>query len=329
MTPVTRKKVLLYAGYGAFFLASFLLFAYWTFPYGRLRDVLVQEVERPKGPDGNRRPSGIQLEIVSLSPSWLTGVELEGVRIVKQPDEPDGNPIEITMEEVTARVGVLAALGGTTDVSFDATVGGGTIEGRYEEGEESTQIETVIEDVQLRQLGIMSSLVGLPVAGIVNGEVALTVADDNAQTDGEIGLTIDGLQIGGGQVPIPGMSSGLTVERIAAGKLELAMNVEDGVARIQKLESNGDDLAIEGSGTIRLMRPLKMSRLDLMLRIAFADAYRNRSDHTRRLFSAMDFVPDLRAARTPDGALQWRINGSPGSRVSTTPAGRARQPGGE
>lgn len=324
MTPSKRKKVLLYAGFVAFFFASFLLFAYWTFPYHRVRDFIVQEVERPKGPDGTRRPSGVQLHIGSLSPSWITGVEAEDVRVVQQPDEPDSAPIEITLEEVSARVGVFALLGGATDVSFDVTVGGGTIDGVYEDSEELTHIEAVVEEVQLRQLGIFTSLVGLPVAGIMNGEVDLTVANDNAQTDGRVALTVDGLQIGGGQVPIPGMSGGLTVERIRAGKLEVELTVEDGVARIQKLASNGDDLQIEGSGTVRLMRPLKMSRLDLMLRVAFSDDYRNRSDHTRRLFSAMDFVPDLRAARTPDGALQWRINGSPGSRVGTTPAGRAR-----
>ena len=324
LEKLLSRKVLLYLGYAAFFFASFLLFAYWTFPYDRVRDFIVQEVERPKGPDGNRRPSGLQLEIVSLSPSWITGVELEGVRLVKQPDEPDGKAIEITLEEVTARIGVLAALSGGVDVSYDVTVGGGTIEGQYEQGEESTYIEMEVAEVQLRQLGIMSSLVGLPVAGIMNGQVEMTIADDNSQTDGTIDLAIDGLQIGGGQVPIPGMSSGLTVERIRAGKLEIEMSVEDGVARVTKLASDGDDLTIEGSGTIRLMRPLEMSRLDLMLKVAFSEAYRNQSDHTRRLFSAMDFVPDLRAARTPDGALQWRISGSPGSRVSTTPAGRAR-----
>ncbi len=328
MKPSLRKKILLYAAYVGFFFTCFVVFAYWTFPYDRLRDFVVQEVERPKGPDGQRRPSGVQLSIGELSPSWVTGVELEDVTVIKQPEDADGRPIEITLEEVSARVGLFALLGGTTDVSFDTTVGGGTIEGEFEEGEELTRLEAEVEQVQLRQLGIMNALIGLPVAGVADGTVSLTIADDNSQTDGEVALTVDNLQVGGGQVPVPGMSGGLTVERIRAGKLEVAMDVEDGVARIQKLQSNGDDLQIQGSGTIRLMRPLKMSRLDLLLRVAFSDGYRNRSDHTRRLFSAMDFVPDLRAARTPDGALQWRINGSPGSRLSTTPSGRARGPGG-
>jgi len=324
LQKLLTRKVLLYVGYVSFFFFCFVLFAYWTFPYDRLRDYIVQEVERPAGPDGQRRPSGVELEIAELSPSWVTGVELEGVRVVKHPEEPDGSPIEITLDEVSARVGVFSLLSGETDLSFDATVGGGIIEGQYEETETTTHIEAELEEVQLRQLGVAKSLIGLPVGGLANGQVLLTISDDNSQTTGNVDLSIASLQIGGGQVPVPGMSSGLTVERIDAGTLEIAMDVDDGVARIEKLESDGEDLAVEGSGTIRLMRPLKMSRLDLMLRVAFSEAYRNRSDHTRRLFSAMDFVPDLRAAKTPDGALQWRVNGSFGSRIATSPAGRAR-----
>lgn len=329
MKKSLRKKILLYAGYTGFFLFCFVLFAYWTFPYDRLRDYIVQEVERPAGPDGQRRPSGVELEIAELSPSWVTGVDLEGVRVVKHPDDPEGSPIEITLDEVSARVGLFALLGGEVDVSFDATVGGGTIEGVYQDTETRTHIEAELDQVQLRQLGIAKSLIGLPVGGLADGQVLLDISDENSETGGNVDLTVDNLQIGGGQVPVPGMSSGLTVERIDAGKLEIEMNVDEGVARVDKLESDGDDLEIQGSGTIRLMRPLKMSRLDLLLRVAFSEGYRNRSDHTRRLFSAMDFVPDLRSAKTPDGALQWRVNGSPGSRVSTAPAGRARLGGPE
>lgn len=327
MTPALRKKLLLYAGYAAFFFVCFLVFAYWTFPYDRLRDFIVQEVERPAGPDGRRRPSGVQLSIGELSPSWVTGVDLEDVTIVKEPEEPDGRALRIVVEEASARVGLFALLGGETDVSFDATVGGGTIEGAYAAGEESTSLLAELEQVQLRQLGIMSSLVGLPVGGVIDGSIDLTIADDTAQTQGDVALTIDNLQIGGGQVPIPGMTGGLTVERIDAGKLELDMDVENGVARIQKLQADGQDLDIQGSGSVRLLRELQMSRLDLMLRVAFAEEYKTKSEHTRRLFTLLDspLAPaELRSARTPDGALQWRLNGSFGSRIGTSPAGRAR-----
>ena len=74
------KKLGKWVGYPLFFVFCLLLFAYWTFPYDRVRDFIIQEVENPRGPGDRRRPSGYQLEIVDLSPSWVTGVELTGVR---------------------------------------------------------------------------------------------------------------------------------------------------------------------------------------------------------------------------------------------------------
>src|SRR5262245_43979209 len=47
-----REKLALIGGYTVLFPLAFLLFAYWVFPYDRLRDYIVQEVERPIGPGG-------------------------------------------------------------------------------------------------------------------------------------------------------------------------------------------------------------------------------------------------------------------------------------
>jgi len=328
MKKETRQKILLYASYAAFFSVCFVLFAYWTFPYDRLRDYIIQEAERPQGPDGTRRPSGLQLEIEELSPSWITGVDLTGVRLVKAPDTPGGTPLELAVDEASARISLLSLLAGDTAVSFEATVGGGTIEGEYEQSDEQTVIQAGMRAVDLGRLGVVRSLIDLPVTGAATGEVDLTIADDVRKTKGSIALTIAELRIGDGRakLPIQGMSDGLSVERIGAGSLSVEIKVDNGVARFERFETDGPDLELRASGTVRLLRPLEMSRLDLLVRIKFTDDYRDRSDITRRLFSAMDFLPQLRAARAPDGALQYRISGSFGSRITPEPAGRAQLP---
>jgi type II secretion system protein N len=124
------------------------------------------------------------------------------------------------------------------------------------------------------------------------------------------------------------MRDGLTIEQIDAGTLRFAAEVEEGVANVTDLAAEGEDIELRASGTIRLVKPMDMSRLDLLLRIAFKDSYREKSDRTRALFTAMDMLPELRAARTTDGALQYRLTGAPGSRMATTPAGRSPAPGG-
>ena len=78
---------------------------------------------------------------------------------------------------------------------------------------------------------------------------------------------------------------------------------------------------------MRLVRPLRMSSLDLLLRIKFKDAYRESSPRMGALFTLLEMNPQVRPARTSDGALQWRIQGAFASRIRMVPSGRAPMPG--
>ena len=118
-----RRKALRFMGYSTFFWTFFWLFAYLTFPYERVRDRIVQEVEFPKDARGNRRPSGYQLEIVDLQPSWFTGIEARGVRIIK-PAEGEDPTVDVLLEEVNARISLLSLLTGTAALAAGATGSG-------------------------------------------------------------------------------------------------------------------------------------------------------------------------------------------------------------
>jgi type II secretion system protein N len=319
--------VLRWVGYGAFFLFAFLLFSYWTFPYERLRDWIIQQVEYPPGPGGRRQPSGYQLEIVDLSPSWFTGAELTGVRLIKLPDEPDGRPVDVTFERIEARASLWSLLLGDTSVSFDMEVAGGSIAGEYTEGETETHLEASIDGVNLRQLQLLRGLAGLPFTGTVNSTIDVTVANKLENTQGEVDLQIKGLSVGNGKakLKLPKMSEGLTIDRMNLGDLELEIDVDRGVATFKELAARGEDAELTGSGTLRLLKPMRMSRLDMLVRVLIRDTYRNKSDRTRALFSLMDFNPKLRAAKTPDDALQWRVQGSFGGGMNAKAAGRAKR----
>lgn len=329
-TPELRRKVALWAGYVLFFVVTFLLFTYWTFPYDRLRDWIVQRVEYSSGPGGTRRPSGWELEIVELSPSWLTGFELTGVRLVKVPEGPGERPVDVNFEHIETHLSVLTLLGGGLGGSFDAQVAKGRIHGDIAHSRTRTSVDARIRNVHLRRVPILRLVTGLPIAGKSNGRIDLTVAEKVANTKGKIEIDVDNMTIGDGKskLKLEGMNQGLTVEKMALGDLAARVDVEEGVARIDTLRARGKDASFRGAGTVRLLKPLQMSRLDLMVRIKFTDSYRNRNDRTRALFSLMEFNPRLRKARTEDGALQWRINGSFGARVQSQAAGNAEIPGG-
>lgn len=320
MSTDLLKKIALYgAGYPAFFLVFVVLGAYWTFPYDRVRDYIIQEVER----DGST-----QLEIESLSPSWLTGVELEGVRYAKVP-EGGGEPAVLEISQLHARVSVLSLIAGEEDVSFAADLSGGTIEGNYAASEEQTHVEATLTNVDLRRIGPLRAAVGLPIAGRANGNVDLTVAREAANTSGSAELTVRGVSIGDGETPlvIEGLGAGLTLERMNLGTLELRMQTERGVGNLERLRADGEHAQLWGSGTVRLVQPLRMSSMDVLLRIKFKDAYRESSDRMRALFALLEMNPQVRPARTSDGALQWRIQGAFASRIRMTPSGGTAMPG--
>ena len=83
--------------YPAFFLLCFVTSAYWTFPYDRVRDILVA-----KASDGTSR-----LDIAELSPSWLTGIEASGITYTTYPTRPDERVSAIEIPEATARISLL------------------------------------------------------------------------------------------------------------------------------------------------------------------------------------------------------------------------------
>jgi type II secretion system protein N len=320
------KKILLYGlAYPAFFLLALILGAYWTFPYDHLRDYIVERVEQG---------GTVQLEIGRLEPSWLTSVEIENVRIVTVPREPSQGATELVIQQAQARISLLSLIAGTTEVTFDAQLdGGGTLQGSYADSGDSMHVVAQIRDVDLRRIGPLRDAVTLPIMGRLSGDIDLTVAEDAANTQGTAELTIRNLSVGDGETQL-GMealgpvASQLTLERMNLGTLRLRLQATRGVGTIETLRAEGEHAEIWGSGTIRLVQPVRMSALDMLIRIQIKDAYRNANDRMRGLFTMLDMAPQVRPARTSNGALQWRLQGAiGGGRMRSTPSGRTPMPG--
>ena len=86
-------------------------------------------------------------------------------------------------------------------------------------------------------------------------------------------------------------------------------------------EAHGRDLDLRATGNLRFATPLSLSRLDLLLKVKFSDAFKNRDDHTRGLFAAMDMFPQITPAKTPDGSLQYQVGGPLAMGLHGSPAG--------
>ncbi len=325
-----KKYVFPTLGYGALFTIAFFFFAYLTFPYDRVRDYIVQEVENPRGRNGNRTPSGYRLSIVSLSPSFFTGVELTGVSIEKVPEAEGELPVGMTFEEVNARVSLLSAIAGDVGLTFDTDVAGGHIEGETEVSETETMVRVNLDGVQLRRAGLIRAELGLPVVGAVSGDIDLTLNDERENTNGTVQLAISDLKIGDGRAKLkvrglPG--DGVTIAQINAGQVDFRMNVVEGVGTIEQLRGRGEHINLDGEGAVQISRVVRNSVLDLLLRVEFEDAYAESSERAETMMSLLRMHPRIQRASPEPGTLQYAASG-PLARITWTPAKDRPAPGG-
>lgn len=328
------RRWLRVTGYVLFFLFSFVTFTYLTFPYDRVRDFVVHQIELAI--------PGSEVEIVSLEPAWVTGIEARGVRIRFPAEpveparpgatEPARRPVRpsVTVPYLYARVSILSYLLGTTELVFEVeTDGGGTIDGSIADTGTESHVVAHLDTVDLRRIGVLRHYLGMSLGGEVSGDVDLHVADEPEGTDGTIALSIASATIGDEQftvpLPVPGMT-GLQLTRVNVGELALQITVEDGVGRVERLAGDGEDIILRGTGSVRIHRSLRMTALDVLVRAAIQPAYLTRNPAVDGALALAGSSPLVAPYRAPDGAFQVRLQGTLGSRVTALAAGSASIP---
>lgn len=301
-----RDRLLLGLVYAMFFVVVFVLSAYWTFPYDRARNFVASALS-VKETGGLTRT----VEIGELEPAGFGGVRIADLTITQLAETPDATPMQLKLSEATAKLSILPLLFGTKKVELNALAGPGTLDAKYNEGGDSQQIEAQLDALDVAQLGL-GGLIGLPLKGRASGTVELNVPTDVTKATGSIKLEIRGLKVGDGKAKIkpPGLPGGLTLDEVEAGKLELSIEVRDGIAKLTRLSTDGNDLKLRGSGSVRLADPLKRSRPDINLELTFSDAYKNKSDRTRAMFELLQLRPEWQRATTPDGTMHVHVGGT-------------------
>lgn len=314
MTPGTRTALKL-IGYPAWFLMCTVSFVYCTFPYDRVREKVRVAIEESMNAD---------VEIDELSPSWVTGVEVEGLRIKTRPVRPSDTPKTFLIDSLSARMGLLAAITGGLDLSYAIEVYGGEIEGSLEEDGPNSTVAVTFRDLDLSQVQTLREAIGLPLGGKVSGDANLTLVDRAlAKSDGAIHLHGQGLQVGDGKakLEIPGFG-GLTIDPIQIGELQGELAVKAGKATISRLGAQGRDLELIGEGKLDLRDPLPSSSVQAYIRFKILPAYTARNTRMAALVSGMDMMPATKRAKRPDGFLGYRISGTFARGLSFLPSTR-------
>lgn len=312
------RKSLPFMGYSAFYSFAFMLSVYLMFPYERIRDKVVIEFAKQQ-----RGPNPMTLDIEEMSPYWFTGVQATNVALTIPPKESFGRegesekaPTVITLEELKVRLSIFKRIIGKTEVSISISAFGGEINGVFHDDGTERSIELDLENINVGQMTILSSLVGLPIAGTLHGTVNLTMPDRRiAKSNGSIALTVDGLAVGDGKTKI---KNTLALPRMNVGEFAFEAEVTNGVMRLSKLGASGQDLDIAADGKFTLRDSLSESISDLYLRFKFNDSYRKKNDITKGLFGEPGSStpglfeiadPKIKQSKRADGFYGWHMVG--------------------
>ncbi|MEZ4301676.1 MAG: type II secretion system protein GspN [Polyangiaceae bacterium] len=306
-------RALKWSMYPAFYFFCLVLFGYITFPVDRLKDRILAEVAKQ-----NKGKGAPTITIDKLEMYWLTGVEVEGVKIKIPADDtpasrggfgsaggfgapggfgssggfgamggfgaPPAAPAKdsvIEVKEAHARARILPLLIGRVQLNFWASIFGGEVEGTAPAGGAKGDVELELTDLLLSQVDPLQNLLGVPIDGKVNGALSLSPLDGKfAKASGKLDLSIKNIVVSDGKTKIQGL---LAIPPARVEELAIQGEAEKGVLKITKLSAAGPDIELDGDGKINIREPWAESGVDIYIKFRFTDAYKGKDATTRSL----------------------------------------------
>lgn len=303
-------------GYPAFYLFCLGVFLSWTFPYDKLRDRVVAQFNAQQ----KNASSPTELQIEELDSSWLTGIKAKGVRLLSPSPEAGKPPLEIKIDEATARVSLLGLLVGNKDVSFKVSAFDGLIKGTFEDTGKQRAIDVTFEDVNLARVEAITGAIGFPLDGKLGGTFALTLPEGKASKgNGAINLEIKEMNAGGAkELTVKTPLGPFTLPRLKVGTFAVTGQATDGVLKLTKIGANGGDVDVTGDGRVQMRELATDAHLDVNLKFKINDAYRSKNDKTKMLFGTpggkdkpmLEMDPNMARSKSQDGYYQLRVGGT-------------------
>ena len=281
--------------YGAFAAVSFLLALRWTFPSEAMKERLIVEA-------GAR---GWQVDVEHVSAGGLLGMTARGVKLEV------GSGLAIPMDEVTASLRILPLLAGRRSVSFDVALYDGHVKGTADLSGPAQRLVADVRGVDLGAALPLRKAAGVDLLGKLDGTADVTVpAAPNERPTGRVDLVVKEAGIASGQLPIPGMATGLQLPRIGFGALTANVKLADGRGTFEKLEAKGGDAEVQTEGVYFLVQPrMEFAPVFGKAKVKVADAFWAKSG--AQTFKGLADMA-LASAKGPDGAWSFNVTGSVG-----------------
>lgn len=272
-----------YLGYVAFFIVSFVLSLYLSFPWGAVKQRALQ---------GLSELAGTQITAKTLEPSWLTGFEATGVEL-----QTSGDPVKL--DSLFGRAHVLDFLTGGFGGRVEAPVGGGALEADVSGTKEQVQIELTAEAIEVALVPAIRELTGLALGGELALDVELDLGiKDPKLSNGQIRLRASDLET------LPGSEAKFPVPELVVGSLDWNLPVENGKLIIRNQRLDGPNVNAEFDGEVVLAQPLERSLVNLLIKFKPTDVFLKKEPLLAQL------IKNLNNYRSSDGYYGYQISGT-------------------
>jgi type II secretion system protein N len=305
--PDKLRRPIKWVGYPLFALFTFMLSVYFTLPRERIKDRLISDAQTWLNLDLDVKDGDFGLTLFTGP-----GVTASPVIAKTRPATPSEKPARLLVDDVTVHFGLFSALRGFADTSFSGHAAGGAISGRYKSVPDEGLIVIDTSGVQIGKIPIISSPSGIPIDGAVDLKADLTAPKNMIpQASGSASLDITDATVGDGnaKLSIPGgdpfLSQGITLPKIALGKISGSLAVDKGRATFRDLKGHSKDVDIELEGYIELRDPIAFSLLHLYLKFKPSDALVKREATIELMNNMLGTL-----AKRADGYLGFSITGS-------------------
>lgn len=319
------------AGYVAFYLVMVVVFASLLFPYQTLRDSLVAQFNAQQKATGSPQ----QLAIEDMGWYWFSGVSAKGIHLTSPSAEIGKPPTVIDIDKAHGRISILGLLIGNKDVNFRLEALGGAIDGSFELHGKDRAVALDLDGVDLKKVDALTAMIGLPIEGKISGTIKIALPEGKASKGtGLVDLQAKDVAIGDGKAKL---KNALEWPKMTVGDLAFTAEAKEGVLKITKFGANGHDLELNGEGKVQMRELANESSLDVNVKFKIADSYKGKSDITKSLFGAPGgtkggdielFVPEMKAAKRPDGFYGFHVTGLLGNPKFQPQGGGSMVPGG-
>lgn len=281
-----KTKLAQRSAYALFALMTFMLFVYAGFPTDALAGRIVSEVAR-------QSKGAVQLKVGHASLWRGTGISLDDVHVFRPGSPP------LSFEALRVRLRLLPLLIFRRSVTVEVPVGRGHLFTTLTRHGDGLDVHLEGNALDFAAMPVVSRSLGIAAAGVVDFEGDLSAVPDLQHSQGYLNVAIDHVAVG------PGSVYGLALPRLDLGKIEVAMKVQDGHAKIGQFKQTGGTVNLMAQGGVELAVPVARSTLDLCSKVRLDPAF---LDKNPKLRSVMQLA-EVQLRRDAEGFLNAPIVG--------------------